>query len=548
MRKKIFRSVTAIAMAVLILSLSLTTGFLYNYFIQSETQQLKNALHWASVAINENGAYDVQMLSNATYRFTLIDSDGTVLYDTKVNRAEMENHLGREEIEEALTSGEGSSVRYSSTLTEQTLYASVKLGDGSVLRASISQKSVTALLIAMLPYIVIFVLLAALIAFILAKRIAKTITEPLNQLDLDNPTENNTYEELSPILTRLNKQHKQIKSQMETLRQKQNEFEQIVSSMNEGLILLDEQGIVLSINTAAKKAFAIKDAVIGCDFLTVDRSLAVSRAVRGALAGRHSEFRISRNGSVYQLNISPIESGTKKLGAAILAFDITDRAFVERSRQEFTANVTHELKTPLQSILGSAELLETGLAKAEDRGKFIANIRKEASRLVDLIDDIIRLSQLDERAETATETVKLAEVANEVADVLAAAAAKKKVSLEVVGDDLSIKGIRRYIYEIIYNLCDNAIRYNKEGGKVTVNLYREKNHTVIAVRDSGIGIAPGHQARIFERFYRVDKSHSRETGGTGLGLSIVKHAVQFHGGKVEIESEVQKGTTVKVIF
>ena len=377
---------------------------------------------------------------------------------------------------------------------------------------------------------------------------AKKVTEPLLQLDLEHPTENNTYEELSPILTKLNKQHKQIKAQMETLKQKQNEFEQIIFSMNEGLILLDEHGVVLSMNTAAKKVFAARDAVIGTDFLTVDRTPEVIHAVSDALRGHHSEFRISRNGNEYQLNISPIESGTKKLGAVILVFDITDKAFAERNRQEFTANVTHELKTPLQSIIGSAELLENGLVKPEDTNRFVGNIRKEATRLVTLINDIIRLSELDENTEPLVEMVNISEVADEVVEVLTASATKKNVSISVEGENLELKCIRRYIYEIIYNLCDNAIRYNVEGGKVTINIESKDGHILLSVSDTGIGISPEHQSRIFERFYRVDKSHSRETGGTGLGLSIVKHAVQFHGGKVEIKSEPQKGTTITVQF
>ncbi len=548
MKKKIFRSVIAVVMTVLIVSFTIATGFLYTHFNRLQTEQLKNELSWAAAMMNENEISHIEILASSVYRFTLIAPDGEVLYDTKANSTEMENHLDREEIEEALASGKGSSVRYSSTLTEQTLYASVKLDNGMVLRASISQKSVTALLLSMLPYIIGVVILAGVISLFLAKRIAKNITEPLSTLDLDNPIENNTYEELSPILRKLNRQHKQIKAQMETLRQKQNEFQQIVSSMNEGLILLDEQGIVLSMNNAAKKVFSVNDTVIGRDFLTVDRSVEVSKAVNDTLGGKNSEFRIQRNGNEYQLNISPIESDTKKLGAVILAFDITDKAFAERNRQEFTANVTHELKTPLQSIIGSAELLETGLAKPEDRGKFIGNIHKEATRLVNLINDIIRLSQLDENSEPTTEMVNLSEIAKEVVEVLIPSASKKRVTLEIEGENLTIKGVRRYLYEIIYNLCDNAIRYNVEGGKVKINIYEEKQHTVISVCDTGIGIAPEHQTRIFERFYRVDKSHSRETGGTGLGLSIVKHAVQFHNGKLEVESKLGEGTTIKVVM
>jgi len=391
-------------------------------------------------------------------------------------------------------------------------------------------------------------LVAAGVAFVLSHAMAKKVTGPLMHLDLEHPAENHTYEELTPILTKVHKQHKQIKSQTETLRRKTDEFEQIVSSMNEGLVLLDEHGMILSMNTAAQKIFAVKKEGKGSDFLLVDRTSKMSRAVWNALEGNYNEYTEQRNGSEYQFTINPIKSDDKILGAVIFAFDITDRAFAERNRREFTANVTHELKTPLQSIIGSAELLENGLVKPEDVGKFVGNIRKEAMRLVSLINDIIRLSQLDENHEPATEDVDLGEVAREVMEVLTVSAAKKNVALRMEGEGGRICGVRRYVYEIIYNLCDNAIRYNKEGGKVVIKLGQEEGHAFVSVQDTGIGIAAEHQSRIFERFYRVDKSHSKETGGTGLGLSIVKHAVQYHNGKVTLESEPGKGTCIKVVF
>ncbi|MCI8589683.1 MAG: PAS domain S-box protein [Clostridiales bacterium] len=548
MKKKIFCSVMLAVMTVLVVDIAVTTGFLYNYFSKAQIEQLRSQLHYTATIMNAYEGNYIKVLDNSTYRFTLIASDGTVLHDTKINSAEMDNHLDREEIEEALATGEGGSTRYSSTLTEKTIYASLKLDNGAILRASISQKTVISLGLSMLPYIIGIALLAAVISFVLAKRTAKNITEPLSRLDLNNPAENNTYDELVPILSKLNKQHKQIKSQRDALQQKQDEFEQIVSSMNEGLVLLDEHGIILSMNTAAKKMFVADETIIGKNFLTVDRTPEINKVVNDALAGHHRELRIQRNGCEYQLNISSIVSETKKLGTVILAFDITDKAFAERNRREFTTNITHELKTPLQSIIGSAELLETGLAKPEDINKFIGNIHKEATHLANLINDIIHLSQLDENTEPATETVDLSEVVNEVADVLSDSADKKGVSLLIDCEPLCIKGVRRYIYEIIYNLCDNAIRYNIDGGKVIVRIYNDKANTVIEVSDTGIGISPEHHARIFERFYRVDKSHSKKTGGTGLGLSIVKHAVQFHSGKLELESKLGKGTTIKVIL
>jgi two-component system phosphate regulon sensor histidine kinase PhoR len=372
--------------------------------------------------------------------------------------------------------------------------------------------------------------------------------EPLRQLDLEHPSENDTYEELTPILQKIHNQHKQIKVQMDELRRKSDEFEQIISSMNEGLVLLDEDGMVLSMNTAARKIFSVKETIKGADFLLLDRTGKMSKVIWNAMEGNHSEYFEERNGCEFQFTINPIQSGGKTLGVLILAFDITERAFAERNRKEFTANVSHELKTPLQSIIGSAELIETGLVRAEDMGRFVGNIRKEASRLVNLINDIIRLSQLDENLEPATETVEIMEVAKEVAEALRERASREKVELILEGEACQILGVSRYMYEIIYNLCDNAIRYNVENGKVTISIGEDSGRVYVSVSDTGIGIAHGHQNRIFERFYRVDKSHSRETGGTGLGLSIVKHAVQYHGGKMLIDSEVGKGTTIKILF
>ncbi len=548
MTKKIFQSIFTVALVVLLASIGIATSFLYDYFNSSQVNQLKQELQLVADTVNEVGVEYFENFNSTVFRFTVIDADGTVLYDTEADVAEMENHSGREEIKEAFNYGSGSSARNSFTLTKKTFYEAVLLENGDVLRISVKQLTIGALILGMLPGIIAIVLFAAVVAIVLSDTMAKRVTEPLMRIDLENPAENDVYEELTPILAKIHKQHKQIKSQMETLRRKSDEFEQILSSMNEGLVLLDEHGMVLSMNAAAKKIFDVKNDVKGSDFLLVDRTGRMNKAVWSALDGNHSEYTEERNGSEYQFTINSIKSNGKTLGAVILVFDITDRAFAERNRQEFTANVTHELKTPLQSIIGSAELLENGLVKSEDTTRFVGNIRKEASRLVSLINDIIRLSQLDENHEPATETVDLLDVAKEVVEVLAASATEKNVELIVNGENCKVFGVHRYVYEIIYNLCDNAIRYNVDGGAVSIEIGKEAERAVVTVKDTGIGIAPEHQSRIFERFYRVDKSHSKETGGTGLGLSIVKHAVQYHGGKITLESELGKGTTVKVIF
>ena len=548
MTKKIFRSIIVVAMIVLLAGLFIASTFFYDYFNKSQVSQLKEELSLVSTNVDKIGIEYFDNFNSPVFRFTLVDADGEVLYDSQATEEDMENHLEREEIAEALESGHGSSARYSSTLTERTFYEATRLESGNILRVSVSQVTVGALILGMLPAICAIVLISIVVALLLSHKMAKSIVKPLNELDLENPAENETYEELAPILTKLNNQHKQITRQMQELRQKSDEFEQITDSMNEGLVLLDKKGMILSINAAAKELFGTGEMAIGRDFLTLDRNTEMSRAIEKALDGKKAELREERNGSEYQFIINHTESDGKMIGVVILCFDITETAFAERTRKEFTANVSHELKTPLQSIIGSAELLENGLVKPEDTKRFIGNIKNEAIRLVSLINDIIRLSQFDEDSETVTESVDLYDIANEVIEALTVSASKKQVELRLNGESCVMNGIRRYLYEIVYNLCDNAIRYNKDGGKVTIDLKNTDGNVVLSVSDTGIGIPAEHQNRIFERFYRVDKSHSKETGGTGLGLSIVKHAVAYHGGTIKLESKLGEGTTITVEF
>ena len=548
MTNKIFRSIVSVAMVVLVASLFIASSFLYDYFNRSQVNQLKEELTLVAENVDKVGTEYFENFDSSIFRFTLVSSDGSVLYDSQAKAGEMENHLEREEISEALKDGTGSSARYSSTLTERTFYEATRLENGNVLRISVSQITVGALILGMLPAICAIILISVVVALIMSHKMATAIVKPLNKLDLENPTEIETYEELTPILTKINKQHKQITRQMQDLRRMSDEFEQITNSMNEGLVLLDDKGTTLSINAAAKKLFGVDSDVVGRNFLTVDRSADMRHAIEKALKGKHGEFREERNGNEYQFVVNRTESEGKTVGVVILCFDVTETAFAERNRKEFTANVSHELKTPLQSIIGSAELLENGLVKPEDTERFVGNIKKEASRLVALINDIIRLSQLDEDSEPATESVDLYELSKEVIEVLSVSAAKRQVNLELKGESCIIKGIRRYLYEIIYNLCDNAIRYNKENGKVVIDVSQKDGNTVLSVTDTGIGIPVEHQSRIFERFYRVDKSHSKETGGTGLGLSIVKHAVGYHDGTIKLDSKVNEGTVFTVTF
>ena len=548
MTRKIFLSIMAAAAVVLLCSVLIIMGCLYDYFGGVQERQLEDELALAQTGVECSGKTYLKALEGESYRLTWIAPSGEVLFDSQADESSMENHAQREEVRQALETGEGQSSRYSSTLLEKTIYYAKKLADGSILRISISRATAGVLVMGMLQPMLVVLAAALILALVLAKRISARIVAPLNRLDLEKPLENDTYEELSPLLTRINQQRRQIDTQLRTLQQKKDEFDQITASMNEGLVLMNEKGTVLSINPAARELFHAEPDCVGQDFLTVERSHEISCAIRRALEEGHAELRVERGGHEYQLDISRIESEGTVIGAVLLAFDVTEQAFAERNRREFTANVSHELKTPLQSIMGSAELIENGLVKQEDMPRFVGHIRTEAARLVTLIEDIIRLSQLDEGGELPFEPVDLKKLAEEASASLVSAAAEKQVTIRVHGDDRQITTVRRLASEIIYNLCDNAVKYNREGGSVDVTIDGTAHGAVVTVQDTGIGIPPEHQSRVFERFYRVDKSHSRQSGGTGLGLSIVKHAVQYLGGRIELESQPGKGTTMRVHF
>lgn len=548
MTRKIFLSIMAAAAVVLLCSVLIIMGCLYDYFGGVQERQLEDELALAQTGVECSGKTYLKALEGESYRLTWIAPSGEVLFDSQADESSMENHAQREEVRQALETGEGQSSRYSSTLLEKTIYYAKKLADGSILRISISRATAGVLVMGMLQPMLVVLAAALILALVLAKRISARIVAPLNRLDLEKPLENDTYEELSPLLTRINQQRRQIDAQLRTLQQKKDEFDQITASMNESLVLMNEKGTVLSINPAARALFHAEPDCVGQVFLTVERSHEISCAIRRALEEGHAELRVERGGHEYQLDISRIESEGTVIGAVLLAFDVTEQAFAERNRREFTANVSHELKTPLQSIMGSAELIENGLVKQEDMPRFVGHIRTEAARLVTLIEDIIRLSQLDEGGELPFEPVDLKKLAEEASASLASAAAEKQVTIRVHGDDRQITTVRRLASEIIYNLCDNAVKYNREGGSVDVTIDGTAHGAVVTVQDTGIGIPPEHQSRVFERFYRVDKSHSRQSGGTGLGLSIVKHAVQYLGGRIELESQPGKGTTMRVHF
>ena len=548
MAAKIFRSTIFVALVVLLCSVGVILGVVYDYFDTMQAERLRDELRLAASGVEELGMTYLEGTYPGRYRLTWVDSTGRVLYDTQADQAAMENHLDREEIRQALREGSGSAVRYSATLTEKTVYEAVLLRDGSVLRLSESSATTATLLLGILQPICVILFIAIILSAVLSHRMAKRIVEPLNRLDLEHPLQNDAYEELSPMLDKLSRQHLQIDSQLKTLRWKTEEFQHITRNMREGLVLLDGSGLVLSINPAAQKLFRAGDFAIGKDFLALEGTSEARDAVNRAYLEGAGEQLLQREGRSYRLSAERITDQGDQLGAVVLTQDVTEQLQAQRTRQEFSANVSHELKTPLQSIMGSAELLEQGMVRTEDIPKFAGLIRREAERLLHLVQDIINLSQLDEGAPMPREQVDILPVLRETAAALASAAQEKQVTLEVAGERCAVSAVPRLLGEIAFNLMDNAIRYNVPGGTVTASCRREGEGAVLTVSDTGIGIPPEHLSRVFERFYRVDKSHSRASGGTGLGLAIVKHAAEIQGAQIHLESAPGKGTTVTVTF
>ena len=548
MTEKIFRSIILTAVIVLIGCFIAVATVQYGYFTNLQRQELTAELNLAAPSVERDGLDYLESLEDTASRVTWVAADGRVLFDSDASAGEMDNHADRSEIAEALETGSGESERYSATMTEKTLYMARRLSDGSVLRVSSAFYTILTVALGSMQALFAILLAAIAVSVLLARRLSRRIITPLNTLDLQHPLDNDAYEELSPLLKRIDQQNKRIEAQVAELKRRQDEFSAVTRSMNEGLVLLNAENHVLSLNPAAMRLFNAGEDCVGRDFVTVSRDVPVTNAVRDALSTGRGAAQLERGERIYQIECSRIESDGAILGVALVAFDTTERAQAEQMKREFTANVSHELKTPLQSIMGSAELLENGLVKSEDQPRFIERIRSEAARLMALIEDIIRLSELDEGAAVPMETVDLLSVAKDAADTLQESANKKNVTLALEGESAPIQGAPRLIYEIAYNLCDNAIRYNRAGGHVSVRVQPENGYALLEVADDGIGIPEEHQRRVFERFYRVDKSHSRASGGTGLGLSIVKHAAALHHAEIELKSEVGKGTTIAVRF
>ena len=548
MTKKIFRSIFAVALTVFLCSVVVIMGALYGYYSSNQMKLLGSQVELASQGVELAGVDYLKSLTADDYRVTLIDSDGSVEFDSAADSAQMENHLERKEIKDALKNGEGQATRYSSTLMERQLYSAKRLSDGRVLRLSCSQYTWWTLFVGMLEPVVAVFFAAVGLSLFLAFRLSKRIVEPLNKMDFDgeNPPEG-YYEELSPLVSRIESQKEELQYKEAELKRRKDEFNAATKKMTEGLVLLNEKGKILSINDSASKLLSISSYCVGKDILLLNNSFEMQELIGKAKEGRHCELIVPLDDADYEVTASPVMTDGKVTAIALLIVDITEREKAEQMRREFTANVSHELKTPLQTISGCAELMQNGLIKPEDVEKFGERIYSESKRMITLVEDIIGLSRLDDgTVDTNKEPVNVKETVSTVIDILKDSAQRKNVTVSLSGDDVTINTVKRLLSEVVYNLCDNAVKYNKDGGRVDITIKEQPDFVSVTVADTGIGIPGSAINRVFERFYRVDKSHSKEVGGTGLGLSIVKHAVKLLGGDVSLESEENKGTSVTV--
>lgn len=552
MIKRIFLSTIIVVVSVLLLSLALITGVLYEHFQKIQMDQLEVTEEFVEQGITLDGMDYLKNLNENDCRITWIAADGTVLYDNQFDASQMENHRNREEVKQAMEGSAGTSFRQSTTVSERTMYYAKRMQDHTVLRLSVSQSSVLFLLGGMLSPICFILLAACILSGVLSYRVSKKIVHPLSELDLKHPEQVETYDELSPFLQRIAAQNREIEHRVRELKKQQQEFSMITENMSEGLFVIDRNYQILSYNKSAVQIFSIENEPIGQNLLAVNRSQVFREAVDSALQGRNTQKNLTLNGRVYQIIANSVcspDSEQELVGAVLLVLDITEKEEQERYRREFTANVSHELKTPLTSISGIAEIIRNGIVRPEDIPHFAGKIYDESQRLITLIGDIIKLSQLDEdQVPLERESVDLLEISRDVVQQLSSVAKKNGVSLVAGGTHGSVYGVRQVLSEMVYNLCENAVKYNQKGGRVSVDVKQSDAAITLTVKDTGIGIPKAEQSRVFERFYRVDKSHSKAVGGTGLGLSIVKHGAALHHAVIELNSEVGEGTEIKLIF
>lgn len=549
MTKKIFRSTVLVSAMILILGSAFVLGVLYQYFGKQLDGELEKEASYLAYGVEQNGVDYLEQIKQKDARITYVDASGTVLYDSQADASSMENHSDRKEIQEALENGTGYAERMSKTLSEKTVYYALKLIDGSVLRVAGTQSSVFVLMLQLVPPILCIAVIMLILAGIAAARMSANIVKPINELDLDHPEENQIYEEVGPLLSRIHKQNRQIQTQLETARRNQEEFQIITENMQEGLLVIDAYTIILSGNSSVWRMFQVREPKTGESVYSLDRNEDFRKVIEEVLIGQHGSAMLQLDGEYVQLIANPVFRDTKVAGAVLLLVNETEKMERENLRREFSANVSHELKTPLTSISGFAEIIEGGLVQEEDIRKFAGRIYREAQRLIQLVEDTIKISQLDEGENPYEwEKVDAYAVAKNVCGNLKEIAAKKNVHLFIDGEKLVFCTVRPILEEVIYNLCDNGIKYNRDDGTVSIHLQDLGESVEIRVKDNGIGIPREDRSRVFERFYRVDKSHSKAIGGTGLGLSIVKHGVTFLGGTLKMLSEVGKGTEITMTF
>ncbi len=547
MTSRIFRSVFFTSVLTLLASLVLVLGVLFGAFENQIEKELKSEAGYIAYTI-ENGDMDFfNRFSDSDKRVTLIDSNGEVIADTEADPGKMDNHSDREEVKEALKDGSGTKVRYSKTLTEKTVYYAQKLSNGTVLRVSTTQYTIITIVLGLLQPLIFVLVIAMALSLFLSSRVSKRLVKPINSIDLDNPENCDTYDELSPLLHKIINQNRTIAGQIEKARQVQEEFRLITENMSEGFLVIDKSAKILSYNSAALKLLDAEKAED--NVLTLNRTSGFIDTVTTALDGRRAENAMLHGDRTYNLIANPVFNSGEVIGAVIVIIDVTETAKREAMRREFTANVSHELKTPLTSISGFAELMKAGGIPEETVVDFSTSIYTEAQRLITLVTDIIKISELDEKSDRHDwEKVNLYELSRDVIKRLKISAEKKNVSFTLNGGDAEVYGVRQILDEMVYNLCDNAIKYNREGGRVSVSVKDGDKGVTLSVSDTGIGIPQTQQSRIFERFYRVDKSRSKAEGGTGLGLSIVKHGAIYHNAEISVESEVGKGTKMTISF
>ena len=547
MNKKIFRSSMAVALVVLLSSIVLIIGILFQYFENQLQSELESEANYIAYAVENQGLEYIENFTDSDKRITLISPYGDVLADTAANETELDDHSDRQEVIDALKNGKGTSIRYSNTLAEKTVYYAMKMDNGNILRVSTTQYTVVTILMSLIQPILIVFVIAIAVSFALAQKVSKSIIKPINELDLDNPSNNEPYDELAPLLQKISKQKRTIEKQIKEAEYRQEEFRLITENMKEGFIVVDNQMNLLTYNRSALRLLGIEKEKPEDILTEPDDNLFY--VMNKALKGEREKSDLTLGNNNYSLIANPVFENDKVIGAVILIIDVTESVKREQLRREFTSNVSHELKTPLTSISGFAEIMKNGGAPDAVVTDFSTSIYDEAQRLISLVNDIIKISELDEKnVRTASEEVDLYELSADIINRLKPVADKRNISFNLIGESTIVSGTKKILNEMIYNLCDNAIKYNVDNGTVDVILIESNHHIKLTVRDTGIGIPQAEQERIFERFYRVDKSHSKEIGGTGLGLSIVKHAAIYHNAEIKLKSELGKGTSITVMF